>query len=176
MFRYGVPIPLVLIALSYGCGPLHTQGNTAEQSIEQSRGTGEVKEPKAVVRRPTIQSHDARFYHESQRSRVSIRYKNTGLSPAYRVRTDIAVFLDGNSVPIETDNFIVSTLAPNRGLELRGTLPDTFFDGVMNGKTTLVIEFTVRYQNEQGQEFEAFSVWQFSRSTMELFLIEERAN
>jgi len=172
MFRYGVPILVVVIALSSGCGPLDTQENT----VEQSSGAGEVKEPKAVVRRPNIQSHNARFYHESQRSRVSIRYKNTGLSPAYRVRTDLAVFLDGNSVPIETDNFIVSTLAPNRGLELRGTLSDTFFDGVMNGKATLLIEFTVRYQNEQGQEFEAFSTWQFSRSTIELFLIEERAN
>ncbi len=175
MFRYRVPIMVILIALSYGCGPLDIQ-DTEERTVEQSHGTGEVKEPKAVVRRPNIQSHNARFYHESQGSRVSIRYKNTGLSSAYRVRTDLAVFLDGNSVPLEKDNFIVSTLAPNRGLELRGTLPDTFFDGVMNGKATLVIEFTVRYQNEQSQEFEAFSAWQFSRSTMELFLLEERAN
>jgi hypothetical protein len=172
MVRYGMPILVVLIALAYGCGPLDTQENT----VEPSHGTGEVKEPIAVLRRPNIQSHNARFYHETQGSRVSIRYKNSGLSPAYRVRTDLAVFLEGNSVPIETDNVIVPTLAPRRGLELRGTLPDTFFDGVMNSKATLIIEGTVRYQNEQGQEFEAFSAWQFSRNTMELYLLEERAN
>jgi hypothetical protein len=172
MFRYGVPILVVVIALASGCGPLDTQENTVEQSV----GTREVKEPKAVVRRPNILSNNARFYHESQGSRVSIRYRNSGLSPAYRVQTDLEVFLDGISVPIEKDTVIVSTLAPNRGLELRGTLPDTFFEGVMNGKAPFVIEFTARYHNEQGQEFEAFSAWQFSRSTMELFLIEERAN
>ena len=176
MFRYGLPILVVLIALSTSCGPLETQENTVEQSAEQSRGTEEVKEPKGVVRRPNIQSHHARFYHESQRSRVSIRYRNAGLNPAYSVRTDLAVFLDGNSVPIEQDTFTVPTLAPNRGLELRGTLSDPFFENVMNGKTTLLMEFTVRYQDEQGQEFEALSTWQFSRSTLELFLIEERAN
>ena len=176
MFRYGVPILIVLIALSTSCGPLETQENTVEQSAEQSRGTEEVKEPKGVVRRPNIQSHHARFYHESQRSRVSIRYRNAGLNPAYSVRTDLAVFLDGNSVPIEKDTFTVPTLAPNRGLELRGTLSDPFFENVMNGKTTLLMEFTVRYQDEQGREFEALSTWQFSRSTLELFLIEERAN
>ena len=83
MFRYGVPIFVVVIALSAGCGPLETQENTVEQSVEQSHGTGAGKEPKGVVRRPNIQSHNARFYHESQRSRVSIRYRNTGLNPAY---------------------------------------------------------------------------------------------
>lgn len=172
MFRYCVPIMVVLIALSYGCGPLDTQ----EKTIQQSSGTGEVKEPEAVVRRPNIQSNNARFYHENQESRVSIRYKNSGLSQAYRVQTDLAIFLAGSSVPIEEDNSIVSTLAPNGALELRGTLPDTFFDGVMNGKAKLRIEFTVQYQNEQGKEFKTFSVWQFSRSTMELFLLEDRAN
>ena len=179
MYRYGVPIMVGLIALSYGCGPLEiqdTQEKTVDQSIEPSHGTGEVKEPKTVVRRPKIQSHNARFFHESQRSRVSIRYRNTGLSPANRVRTDLAVFLDGDSVPIEKDTFTLSTLAQNRGLELRGTLSDTFFDGVMNGKATLLMEFTARYQDEQGQEFVASSTWQFSRSTMEFFLLEERAN
>ena len=176
MFGYGVPILIVLIALSTSCGPLETQENTVEQSAEQSRGTEEVKEPKGVVRRPNIQSHHARFYHESQRYRVSIRYRNAGLNPAYSVRTDLAVFLDGNSVPIEKDTFTLPTLAPNKGLELRGTLSDPFFENVMNGKTTLLMEFTVRYQDAQGQEFEALSTWQFSRSTMELFLIEERAN
>jgi hypothetical protein len=107
---------------------------------------------------------------------VAIRYRNAGLSPANRVRTDLAVFLDGNSVPIEKDTFTVPTLAPSRSLELRGILPDTFFDGVMDGNATLLMEFTVRYQDEQGQEFEASSTWQFSRSTMEFFLLEERAN
>lgn len=176
MFRYGVPVFIIVIALFAGCGPLETQGNTVEQPVEQPHGTGAGKEPKGVVRRPNIQSHNARFYHESQRSRVSIRYRNAGLNPAYSVRTDLAVFLDGNSVPIEKDTFTVPTLAPNRGLELRGTLSDPFFENVMNGKTTLLMEFTVRYQDEQGREFEALSTWQFSRSTLELFLIEERAN
>jgi hypothetical protein len=176
MFRYGVPTLVVLIALSTSCGPLETQENTVEQSVEQPHGTGAGKEPKGVVRRPNIQSHNAKLYHESQRSRVSIRYRNTGLNPAYNVRTDLAVFLDGNSVQIEKDTFTLPTLAPNKGLELRGTLSDAFFENVMNGKTTLLVEFTVRYQDEQGQGFEALSTWQFSRSTMELFLIEERAN
>jgi hypothetical protein len=79
-------------------------------------------------------------------------------------------------VPIEEDNSIVSTLAPNGALELRGAIPDTFFGGVMNGKANLRMEFTVQYQNEQGKEFEDFSVWQFSRSTMELLLLEDRVN
>lgn len=172
MFRYCVPIMVVLISLSYGCGPLDTQ----ETTIQQSSGTGEVKKPEAVERRPNIQSNDARFYHENQKSLVSIRYKNSGQSHAYRVQTDLAIFLDGSRVPIEEDNSIVSTLAPNRALEWRGALPDTFFGGVMNGKAKLRIESTVRYQNEQGKEFEAFSVWQFSPSRMELFLLEDRAN
>ena len=176
MYRYCVPIMVGLIALSYGCGPLEIQENTVDQSVEPSRGPGKVKEPTTGVHRPKIQSHHARFYHESQRSRVSIRYRNAGLSQANRVRTDLAVFLDGNSVPIEKDSFTVPTLAPSRGLELLGALPDTFFDGVMNGKATLLMEFTVRYQNEEGQEFVAASTWQFSRSTMEFFLLEERAN
>jgi hypothetical protein len=59
---------------------------------------------------------------------------------------------------------------------LRGTLSDAFFENVMNGKATLVMEFTARYQNDEGQEYEAVSVWQFSRSTMEFFPLEERAN
>ena len=172
MFRYGVPIMVVLIALSYGCGPLDIQ----ETTVQQSNETGEVKEPESVVRRPNIQTNNARFYHENQETRVSIRYKNSGLSHAYRVETGLAIFLDGSSVPIEEDNSIVSTLAPNGARELRGTLPDAFFGGVMSGKAKLRIELTVQYQNDQGKGFEAFSVWQFSRSTMELFLIEERAN
>jgi hypothetical protein len=179
MYRYCVPIMVGLIALTYGCGPLEiqdTQENTVDRPAEPSHGAGKVKEPNTVVHRPQIQSHHARFYHESQRSRVAIRYRNAGLSPANRVRTDLAVFLDGNSMPIEKDTFTVPTLAPSRSLELRGILPDTFFDGVMDGNATLLMEFTVRYQDEQGQEFEASSTWQFSRSTMEFFLLEERAN
>jgi len=174
MFRYGVPILVGLIALSYGCGPLETQ-DSQDTTVEQSVGTKEVKDPQAVARRPNIQGYSPRFYHESQGSRVAIRYRNAGLSPAYRIRTDVVVFLDGRSVSIEKDTSIVPTLVPNRGLESRGLLPDAFFDGVMDGKATLLIEFTVRYQNDQGQEFESFSTWQFSRSTMELFLLEEQA-
>ncbi len=176
MYRYSVPIIVVVTALSAGCGPLETQENTVEQSVEPSQGIGEVKEQKRIVQRPNIQSHNARFYHESQRSRLSIRYRNTGPNPAYNVRTDLAVFLDGNSVPIEKDTYTLSTLAPNRGLELRGTLTDPFFENVMNSKATFVMEFTARYKNEEGQEYEAVSVWQFSRSTMEFFPLEERAN
>ena len=172
MFRYGVPVMVVLIALSYGCGPLDIQ----ETTIQQSNETGEVKEPGSVVRRPNIQFNNARFYHENEASRISIRYRNSGLSHAHRVETGLAIFLDGSSVPMEEDNSIVTTLAPNGARELRGTLPDAFFGGVMNGRAKLRIELTVQYQNDQGKEFEAFSVWQFSRSTMELFLIEERAN
>ncbi len=172
MFRYCVPLMVVLISLSYGCSPLDTQ----EQTIQQSSETGEVKEPKAVVRRPIIRSNNARFYHENGASRVSIRYKNVGTSQAYRVQTILAIFLDGKSVPIKEEHSIVLTLAPNEALELRGTLPDTFFGGVMDGKAELRIESTVHYQNEQGQEFESFSAWQFSQSTMELFPLEDRAN
>ena len=171
MFRYCVPI-VVLLSLAYGCSPLDTQHET----VQQSRGTREGKESEAVVRRPNVRSNNARFYHENEASRVSIRYKNYGPSQAYRVQTDLAIFLDGVSVPIEIDNSIVSTLALNEALELRGTLPDTFFSGVMNGKAKFRIEFTVQYQNDQGKDFEAFSVWQFSRNTMELFLSEDRAN
>ena len=172
MFRYCVPIMVLLVSLSYGCSPLATQ----EETVQQSSGTGEVKEPEAVVRRPNIRSNSARFYHENQASRVSIRYKNSGLSEAYRVQTNLASFLDGHGVPMEVDHSIVSTLAQNEALELRGVLPETFFSGVMDGKAKFRIEFTVHYQNEQGQEFETYSVWQFSRSTMECFLLEDRAN
>jgi hypothetical protein len=172
MFRYCVPLMVVLISLSYGCSPLDTQ----EKTIQQSSETGEVKEPKAVVTRPIVRSNNARFYHENHASRVSIRYKNIGKSQAYRVQTNLAMFQDGKSVPIKEENSIVLTLAPNGALELRGTLPDTFFGGVMDGKAELRIESTVQYQNEQGKEFESFSAWQFSQSTMELFPLEDRAN
>lgn len=172
MFRYCVPIMVVLISLSYGCSPLDTQ----EQTVQQSSGTGEVKEPEAVVHRPIVRSNYARFYHENEASRVSIRYKNIGKSQAYRVQTNLAMFLNEKSVTIKEENSTVLTLAPNEALELRGTLPDTFFGGVMDGKAELRIESTVHYQNEQGQEFESFSAWQFSQSTMELFPLEDRAH
>jgi hypothetical protein len=172
MCRSCMLIMVVLISLSYGCAPLDTHRET----VQQSSGTGEGKKPEAVVRRPNIRWNDARFYHENQASRVSIRYKNSGESQAYRVQPALAVFLDGPRVSIQEDNSSVSTLAPNGALELQGTLPDTFFGEVMNGKAKLQIEFTVQYENEQGKQFETFSVWQFSRSTMELFLVEDRAN
>ena len=85
------------------------------------------------------------------------------------------MFLDGKSVPIKEENSLALALAPNGALELRGTLPDTFFGGVIDGKAELRVESTVHYQNEQGQEFESFSAWQFSQSTMELFPLEDRA-
>jgi hypothetical protein len=47
---------------------------------------------------------------------------------------------------------------------------------VMNGTAKLTMEIAAQYQNEQGKQFEAFSVWQFTKSTMELFLLEDRAN
>jgi len=38
------------------------------------------------------------------------------------------------------------------------------------------MEYTARYQNEQGKQFVAFSIWQFSRTTMEPFLLEDQLN
>lgn len=169
IFRYCSLIMVVLISLSYGCS---SPPVTQEKSIQ---------ELKAVVRNPNIQSNDARFYHESQKSLVSIRYRNSGQSHAYRVITDLKVFLDSHNVPInvpiEDDSIgFESTLAPNASRELRGILPDTFFEKVLNGTEKLTMAFTAQYQNEQGKQFEAFSIWQFSRSTMEPFLLKDRAN
>ena len=167
IFRYCALILVVLISLSYGCSNAPT---TQEKTIQ---------ELKAVVRNPNIQSNDARFYHESQKTLVSIRYRNSGQSHAYRVITDLNVFLDSHGVPInvplEDDSIgFESTLAPNAGRELRGILPDTFFEKVINGPEKLTMTFTAKYQNEQGKQFEAFSIWQFSRSTMEPFLLKDR--
>jgi hypothetical protein len=93
------------------------------------------------------------------------------------VITDFKIFLNALTVPIEEDfSGFDSSLAPNAARELRGILPDTFLEKVMNGTTKLTMEFTAHYQNEQGQPFEAFSVWQFKKSTMGLFMIEQRAN
>ena len=167
-FRYCPLIMIVLISLSYGCSsPPITQEKT-------------IQDLKALVRNPSIQSNDARFYHESQKSLVSIRYRNSGQSNAYRVITDLKVFLDTENVPmnvpIEEDSIgFESTLAPSAARELRGILPDTFFEKVMNGTEKLTMVFSAQYQNEQGKKFEALSIWQFSRSTMDLFLLEDRA-
>ena len=165
MFRYSALIMVVLISLSYGCSsPPITQEKT-------------IQELNAIVRNPNIQFNNARFYHESQKSLVYIRYRNSGPSHAYHVVTDIKVFLDAHNVPIEEDSIgLETTLAPNAARGLRGILPDTFFEKVMNGTAKLTMEYTARYQNEQGKQFVAFSIWQFSRTTMEPFLLEDQLN
>ena len=163
MFLYCALTMVVLISLSYGCSsPPITQEIT-------------VRELEAMVRDPRIQFNDARFYHESQKSLVSIRYRNYGPSHAYRVVTDFKVFLDTHTVPIEEDSIgFESTLGPNAAREFRGILPDTFFEKVMAGTMKLTMEVTAAYQNEQGEQFAAFSIWQLSRTTMEPFLIEDQ--
>ncbi len=165
MFRYCALIMVVLISLSYGCSsPAITQEKT-------------IQELNAVVRNPNIQFNNARFYHENQKSLVSIRYRNSGPSHAYHVVTGLEVFLDAHNVPIEEDSIgLESTLAPNDDRGLRGILPDTFFEKVMDGTAKLTMEYTAQYQNEQGKQFVAFSIWQFSRTTMEPFLIENQLN
>lgn len=163
LFRSSALIMVVLISLSYGCSAPVTQEKT-------------IQELHAVVRTPNIQSHYARFYHENQKSLVSIRYWNSGLSPAYRVLTDLKVFLGSQNVPMNGPIGFDSTLAPNAGRVLHGILPDTLFEKVMDGTAKLSIVFRAQYENDQGQPFEASSIWQFNRSTMEPFLIEERAN
>ena len=163
MFRYCVPILVVLISLSYGC---------SSPPVTQEKPLQELN---AVVRNPNIQSHYARFHHQNQKSLVSIRYWNSGLSYAYRVLTDLKVFLDSQNVPMNVPIGFDSTLAPNAARVVHGILPDTFFEEVMDGTAKLTIVFTAQYQNEQGKPFEASSIWQFSRSTMEPFLTEEQA-
>ena len=154
-----------LISLSYGCS---SPPITQEKIIQ---------ELDAVKYNPDIQFHNARFYHESQKSLVSVRYRNSGPSYAYRVVTDLKVFLDALIVPIQEDSIgFESMLAPDAGLELRGILPDTFFEKVMNGTAKLTMEFTASYYNEQGQQLVALSTWQFSRTTMEPFLLEDQLN
>lgn len=165
MFRYCALTMVVLISLSYGCG---SPPITQEKTIEELN---------AVVRNPNIQFKDARFYHESQKSLVTIRCRNSGLSHANRVVTDLKVFLDAHNVPIEEDSLgFESTLAPNAARELRGILPDTFFEKVMNGTAKLTMEFTASYYNDQGKQFVALSIWEFSRTTMEPFLLEDQVN
>lgn len=165
MFRYCALILVVLISLSYGCSsPPSTQEIT-------------VRELEAVVRNPNIQFNNARFNHESQKSLVSVRYRNYGPSHAYRVVTDLKVFLDAHIVPIQEDSLgFESTLAPNAARELRGILPGSFFEKVMNDTAKLTMEFTASYYNEQGKQFVARSIWQFSRTTMEPFLLEDQLN
>ena len=163
MFRYGALTMVVLISLSYGCSsPPITQELT-------------VRELEAMVRDPRIQFNDARFYHQSQQSLVSIPYRNSGQSHAYRVVTDLKVFLDGHNVPIVEDSIgFVSTLAPRGARELRGILPDEFLEKVMAGTMKLTMEFTAAYQNEQGELFSVVSIWQLSKTTMEPFLVEDQ--
>ena len=164
MFRYCALIMVVLISLSYGCSPPITQEIT-------------VRDLEAMVRNPRIQFNDARFYRASQKSLVSIRYRNYGPSYAYRVVTDLKVFLDAHNVPIEEDSIgYESTLAPDTARELSGILPDTFFEKVMNDKAKLTMEYTASYQNEQGKQFVAVSIWQFSRTMMEPFLLADQLN
>jgi hypothetical protein len=163
MFQYCALIMVVLISLPYGCS---SPSITPEKTIQELN---------AVVHNPKIQFNNARFYHENQTSLVSVRYRNSGSSHAYRVVTDLKVFLDAHNVPIEEDSIgFESTLGPNAAREFRGILPDTFFEKVMAGTMKLTMEVTAAYQNEQGEQFAAFSIWQFSRTTMEPFLIEDQ--
>ena len=165
MFRYCALTMVVLNSLAYGCSsPPITQEQT-------------VREHGAMVRNPRIQFNNARFYHESQKSLVSIRYRNSGPSHAYRVVTDLKVFLDAHNVPIEEDSLgFEPTLAPNATRELSGILPDTFFEKVVTGTAKLTMEFTASYYDEPGKQFVARSSWQFSRTKMEPFLLEDQAN
>jgi len=165
MFLYYALTMGVLVSLAYGCS---SSPITQEQTV---------RELEAMVRNPRIQFNDARFYRVREKSLVSIRYRNSGASHAYRVVTDLKVFQDAHNVPIEEESIgYMSTLAPNAARELRGVLPDTFFEKVMNDKAKLTMEYTVSYQNEQGKQFVAVSIWQFSRTTMEPFLIEDQLN
>ena len=165
MFRYCALTMVVLVSLSYGCSrPPITQETT-------------VLELEAMERNPSIQFNYARFYHSNHKSLVSIRYKNYGSSQAYRVVTHFKVFLDAHNVPMEEDSLgFESTLAPNAARELRGILPDTFFEKVMNDTAKFTMEITASYYNGQGKQFVARSIWQFSRNTMEPFLLEDTTN
>lgn len=165
MFRAGALTMVVLISLSYGCSsPPSTQEIT-------------VRELEVMESNPRIQFNYARFYHGNQKSLVSIHYKNSGPNHAYRVVTDLKVFLDANNVPLEQDSLeSESTLAPNAPRELHGILPDTFFEKVMKGTEKLTMEFTASYYNEKGIQFVARSIWQFSKTTMEPFLLEDQLN
>lgn len=165
MFRYCTLILVVLISLSYGCS---SPPSTQEKPVQELN---------AVIRNPNIQFNNARFNHESQKSLVSVRYRNSGPSHALRVVTDLKVFLDAHIVPIHEDSIgFESMLAPNAARELRGILPDKFFEKVMNGTAKLTMEFTASYYNEQGKQFVALSIWQFSRTTMEPFLLKDQLN
>ena len=165
MFQYCALTMVVLISLSYGCGsPPITQEIT-------------VRELEAMARKPSIQFNDARFYHANQQSLVSIRYRNAGASHAYRVVTDLKVFLDAHNMPIQEDvPGFESMLAPDAARAFLGILPDTFYEKVINGSAKLTMEFTASYYNEQGKQFVGRSIWQFSRTTMETFLLEDQLN
>src|SRR5262245_39866237 len=162
MIRYCALTMVVLISLSYGCSkPPITQETT-------------ILELEAMVRNPSIQFNNARFYHANHISLVSTRCKNYGSSHAYRVVTHFKVFLDAHNVPLEEDSSgVACTLAPNAVREVRGILLDTFFEKVTDGTAKFTMEVTASYYNRQGKQFVARSIWQFSRTTMEPFLLEE---
>ena len=46
----------------------------------------------------------------------------------------------------------------------------------MDGTAKLTMEFTASYYNKQGTQFVARSIWQFSRTMMEPFLLEDQLN
>jgi len=165
MFRAGALTMVVLVSVFYGCSsPPITQEIT-------------VREPEVMERNPRVQFNYARFFHGNQKSIVSIHYRNSGPNHAYRVVTDLKVFLDANNVPLQRDSLEVeSTLAPNAHRELQGILPDAFFEKVIHGTERLTMEFTASYYNEQGIQFVARSIWQFSKTTMEPFLLEDQRN
>jgi hypothetical protein len=136
-----------------------------------------VRELEVIERNPRIQFNYARFYHENQKTLVSIHYKNSAPNHAYRVVTDLKVILDENNVPLEQDSLESEpTLAQNAPRELHGILPDSFYEKVINGTAKLTMEFTASYYSEQGIQFVARSVWQFSKTTMEPFLLEDQLN
>ncbi len=165
MFRADALPMVVLVSVFYGCSsPPITQEITARET--------EVKE-----RNPRVLFNYARFFHENQKSLVSIHYRNSGPSHAYRVVTDLKVFLGANNVPLQRDSVEVEpTLAPNAHRELQGILPDAFFEKVIDGTEKLTMEFTASYYNEQGIQFVARSSWEFSKTTMEPFLLEDQRN
>jgi len=148
--RSGALIIALLISLSYGC--------SSPPPITQEKP---IKEPNAPVPGPNIQFKYARFYHQGNQAVVSIRFRNTGLNPAYSIVTGLKVYLDAHNVPVQQESIrLEPILAPNAPpRELQGILPDAFFEKVMRGKSKLTMEFAVQYQNEQGQQFVSSSIW-----------------
>ena len=156
---------VVLVSVFYGCS-----SPPVTQEIP-------LRQPEVMERNPRVQFNYARFFHWNQKSLVSIHYRNSGRKHAYRVVTDLKVFLGANNVPLQRDSLEVEpTLAPNAHRELQGILPDAFFEKVIDGKEKLTMEFTASYYNEQGIQFVARSSWQFSKTTLEPFLLEDQRN